>query len=313
MKLILQYLRTYLAEHFQWKLYLGFFFFTGALIAFNYTFDFENSFIDPKPYWGRLVLHLSLHALAYYGSLLWIAWQTGRKHWMRDRDFWIKSALGFLILCAYRAFPYLEVAAHWVPRELAVFVLRMIKYTLGWSLAAIPLFLVYLAYDRHSDNGFYGLRFRKVNFRPYAAMLLVVGPLAFFASFTPSFLRNYPRLKPVQAADFAHFLGMPDWTGMLFFEIAYLSSFLFVELFFRGFLIIGLDKYLKADVVLPMAATYAVFHFGKPMGETISSVFGGYLLGVMALRGRNIWGGVFIHMGLAFFMELFAYLQKFVF
>jgi hypothetical protein len=73
-----------------------------------------------------------------------------------------------------------------------------------------------------------------------------------------------------------------------------------------------LDKYLKQDVILPMAATYAVLHFGKPLGETVSSVFGGYLLGIFAWKGRNIWGGVFIHMGVAFFMELFAFLQKYV-
>jgi membrane protease YdiL (CAAX protease family) len=57
-----------------------------------------------------------------------------------------------------------------------------------------------------------------------------------------------------------------------------------------------------------MAATYAVLHFGKPMGETISSFFGGYILGVLALYTRNIWGGVFIHVLLAFGMEVFAYL-----
>ncbi|MBK7409540.1 MAG: CPBP family intramembrane metalloprotease [Saprospirales bacterium] len=258
-------------------------------------------------------LLLLLHGLAYYGVLLLVAWQTGHIQGLRERNFWIKSGLGFLILCTYRAFPYLDVVAHWVPRELSVFMLRIVKYTLGWTIAAIPLFLIYLAYDRHSGNGFYGLKFRKVNFRPYAAMLLVVGPLAFFASFTESFLKTYPKYKPDQGVLFADFMGLPDWGGLLFFEIAYLSTFLFVELFFRGFLIIGLDKYLKTDVVLPMAATYAIFHFGKPLGETISSVFGGYLLGIFALKGRNIWGGVFIHMGIAFFMELFAYLQKYVF
>ena len=313
MKLILEYLRSYISEHFRWKLYLGFFLFVGALITFNYVLDFEHQVIGRQGYTGRWALLLLLHGVAYYGTLLWVAWQTGRTEGLRKWHFWIKSSLGFLILCSYRAFPYLEVVAHSVPRELSLFMLRVVKYTLGWTIAAIPLFLIYLAYDRHSGNGFYGLKFRRVNFRPYAAMLLVVGPLAFFASFTESFLKTYPKYKPDQGALFADFMGFPDWGGLLFFEIAYLSTFLFVELFFRGFLIIGFDKYLKTDVVLPMAATYAVFHFGKPLGETISSVFGGYILGIFALKGRNIWGGVFIHMGIAFFMELFAYFQKYVF
>ena len=50
-------------------------------------------------------------------------------------------------------------------------------------------------------------------------------------------------------------------------------------------------------------------HFGKPLGECISSVFGGYILGVIALYSRNIWGGVVLHMGVAALMELAAFSQ----
>lgn len=313
MKTILLYLRDYISEHFRWKLYLGFVVIVAAFIGANYALDFEDDVIDRQEASGRIGLFFLLHTLAYYGIVLWTAWQTGRSEALRSRDFWIKSALGLLILCTFRGFPYLDVVARSVPRDLSIFVLRMVKYTLGWLTAAIPLFLLYLIYDRRSGNGFYGLKFRKVDFRPYAAMLFIVGPLAFAASFTESFLKVYPKFKPEQGHLFAEYMGWPDWGSLLLFEAAYLSGFLFVELFFRGFLIIGLDKYLKADVVLPMAATYAVLHFGKPLGETVSSVFGGYLLGIFALKGRNIWGGVFIHMGVAFFMEVFAYFQKYVF
>ena len=89
----------------------------------------------------------------------------------------------------------------------------------------------------------------------------------------------------------------------------YISDFLSTELFFRGLLVIGLSKMLGKNVVLPMVAAYATLHFGKPMGETISSVFGGYILGIIALYSRNIWGGVFIHGGIAFLMEVFAFLR----
>lgn len=311
MKTIFRYLREYVSEHFKWKLYLGFALFVTAFISFNYLLDFEDDVIDRQSAAGRGALFFLLHALSYYGVVLWTAWQTGRSGALRQKDFWIKSALGLLILCSFRAFPYLELAARHIPRELAVFVLRIVKYTLGWLTALLPLVLLYLVYDRRSHNGFYGLKFRQVNFRPYAAMLLVVGPLALAASFTESFLEVYPKYKPGQGHLFADFVGWPDWGALLFYEFTYLSAFLFVELFFRGFMVIGLDKYLKADVVLPMAATYAVFHFGKPLGETVSSVFGGYILGIFALKGRNIWGGVFIHMGVAFFMEVFAFWQKY--
>jgi membrane protease YdiL (CAAX protease family) len=49
-----------------------------------------------------------------------------------------------------------------------------------------------------------------------------------------------------------------------------------------------------------------VFHFGKPLIETLSSFFGGYMLGVFALYSKNIWGGIILHIGTALFMELLA-------
>ncbi len=60
-----------------------------------------------------------------------------------------------------------------------------------------------------------------------------------------------------------------------------------------------------------MVVLYAVCHFGKPVGETISSIFGGYLLGILAYKSRNVWGGVFVHVGVALFMELFGFYQMF--
>ena len=91
------------------------------------------------------------------------------------------------------------------------------------------------------------------------------------------------------------------------YELVYIFDILFTELFFRGFLIIGFVALYGKDCVLPMVSLYAVLHFGKPATETISSVAGGYILGVIALYGRNIWGGFFVHGGIALFMELFAW------
>ena len=67
-----------------------------------------------------------------------------------------------------------------------------------------------------------------------------------------------------------------------------------------------MEKYLGEYVVYPMVVAYAILHFGKPLGETIGSIAGGYILGVLAYKTRNIYGGIFIHMGIAFLMEMFA-------
>jgi hypothetical protein len=58
-----------------------------------------------------------------------------------------------------------------------------------------------------------------------------------------------------------------------------------------------------------MISVYCFLHFGKPMGEAISSIFGGYILGVIAYNTKSISGGIIVHMGVAWMMDFFAYLQ----
>lgn len=58
-----------------------------------------------------------------------------------------------------------------------------------------------------------------------------------------------------------------------------------------------------------MIATYVALHFGKPWGEAIGAIFMGYVLGAIAYKGKNIWGGFYFHMGIAFLMEAFAFIM----
>ena len=91
------------------------------------------------------------------------------------------------------------------------------------------------------------------------------------------------------------------------FEISYSLDFISIELFFRGFLIIGFMRFVGANAILPMAAFYCSIHFGKPLGECISSYFGGMVLGVIAYRTTSILGGLIVHLGIAWAMEFFGF------
>jgi hypothetical protein len=53
-----------------------------------------------------------------------------------------------------------------------------------------------------------------------------------------------------------------------------------------------------------MAIFYCTIHFGKPLGECISSFFGGIILGVVSYHTRTIFGGFMVHVGIAWLMEL---------
>lgn len=145
-----------------------------------------------------------------------------------------------------------------------------------------------------------GLITRGVNWWPYIIMLAAAVPLVVFASSQPDFLATYPKLKMLGSG-----AAVPAWQKFLF-ELCYGSDFFTIELFFRGFLVVFLSRWLGAAVILPMAVFYCSIHFGKPLLECISSYFGGILLGIFACYSQSIFGGIIVHLGLAWMMELAA-------
>lgn len=163
------------------------------------------------------------------------------------------------------------------------------------------LAMLYCCWKMESTaGGFYGLTARNFNARPYFVILLFLVPLIALASTQHDFLHTYPKMKNIS---FINSYANPAWPWKLLYELSYGLDFVSIELFFRGFLIIGLARYGGQYAILPMAAFYCTIHFGKPLGECISSFFGGLALGVIAWRTRSILGGLIIHLGLAWLME----------
>ncbi len=138
----------------------------------------------------------------------------------------------------------------------------------------------------------------------YAMLILMMLPLLLFASAQKDFSLVYPRAKVI-----AENLGSnaKPW-HYLFFETAYTTDFISIELFFRGFLIIVLGKTLGKQCILPIALFYFSIHLGKPMFEAISSFFGGLILGTISYKSKSIWGGWMVHVSIALLMELFGFL-----
>jgi hypothetical protein len=157
----------------------------------------------------------------------------------------------------------------------------------------------------HKKDTFYGLSAKKFNYSPYLIMLLIMMPLIVAASTQADFLSTYPKMKMI--------LPLPDnanpgWFYKLLFQLSYGSDFFSIEIFFRGFLIIGFMKWVGKDAILPMACFYCTIHFGKPLGECISSYFGGLLLGIVSYNTRSIYGGLMVHLGIAWLMEVGGYI-----
>jgi membrane protease YdiL (CAAX protease family) len=52
-----------------------------------------------------------------------------------------------------------------------------------------------------------------------------------------------------------------------------------------------------------MLLPYVMIHFTKPILEALGAVFAGTVLALMSLRTRSIWGGVTIHVAVAWTMD----------
>ena len=179
---------------------------------------------------------------------------------------------------------------------------QVIYWPFKLAIFIIVLLIVWKLYD--SDKPFYGTGTRYFRVKPYAIMLLIMLPLIAAAATQPDFLAMYPKLKSVAYLSAQQHSG---WYKLLF-ELSYGTDFISIELFFRGFLIIAFAKWVGKDAILPMAMFYCTIHFGKPLGECISSFFGGLILGVITFNTQTIWGGLMVHLGIAWLMELGGYI-----
>jgi hypothetical protein len=143
--------------------------------------------------------------------------------------------------------------------------------------------------------------------KPYLILLAIVIPMISIGAFERGLGSYYPTYKTNSVAEI---MLWPQWLPVAIYEFAYAIDFFNVEYMFRGFMVIGLSHFIGKEAVMPMVVTYCFLHFGKPVGEAISSIFGGYILGVLSLYTRSIWGGVILHIAVALTMETAAFLMK---
>jgi len=312
-KALWQDLRHHLKADFRLDLYAAVALWTTLLLAINYYFDLEDSYIDSfqgKPVWS--VLYLALYATAYYVSVwLWTHFHNRPDVW-RNRDFWLRSGCALICYSVYAGFyAHSEWSRQLFDGQIYTFAYYCLHNLQSALTIVLPLYLFYKFVDRQpSQSGpasFYGMAPKRKGLVLYALMLALMIPLITLASFQPDFLQSYPTYHDTNANEF---FGVPEWVTALIYELCYGWDFIPTELLFRGFLVIGMSRVLGRGAVLPMIVWYCSIHFGRPLGEAISSLFGGYLLGVLALSTRNIWGGLLIHMGIAWGMEIAAFLQS---
>lgn len=280
--------------------------FMAASIAYNYWVDFEDTVLDS--FYGQpigIFVNILFFAVAWYGIAIPQALFTENRSRLKSFQFW-GSSLAMISLIGFASGFHGPVILY---QEFGGgpdmhFAFRIAEYSKP-ILIMIPLAIYcWMRYGKLGE--FYGFHRKKFNHKPYALMLLAMLPLIAGASCFDDFLNSYPRFQPWEGSDA---FGLPWQARGFIFELSYGGNLFFTEFMFRGMLVVGLARVLGKDAILPMVCAYAFLHFGKPVFETIGSIFGGYILGVVALHSRNILGGIWVHIGIAWSMELAAYIQ----
>lgn len=298
MKKIVQYIRSFFIDvNKPVLIYVTLF--TALLVFCNYHFNADKWITDhdfPLRFFYRYCISLSAFIVPYcFYSLV------TQTNYFSKKIFVLLSIIAPVVFTLKMAVDtHLHLSAD---NGLDHYWNMILFWPLRLMMTASLLFILWKIFYR--DDTFFGLTLRQFEWRPYAWMLLIMVPLIAAASTQPDFLHTYPKLKMV-TGDISHIRC--NGLYKLLFELSYGSDFISIELFFRGFLVLGFVKWAGRDAILPMACFYCTIHFGKPLGECISSYFGGLLLGIVVYHTRSIFGGLMVHLGIAWLMELGGYI-----
>ena len=312
LKILIKKIIDFARQDFNLKIYAYTASFLTLSASVNYYFSIDDDYLEPLTGSIRgMFLYFLFYGFSYFSVAIPLMLWSDSNEKLKNPGFWIRSVVfvAFIGIEGGTAISYewvqslgFEESGYWARKTI-----RQLESIVVW----LPVYFVFLKLsDPKLNDGLYGIRMRYEDLKPYTVMLWVMIPLIAAASFLPDFQKQYPTFKNV----LPYLPGSELFVKIIAlatYEISYLMSFMTTELMFRGALVIGMSGILGKKAVLPMVSTYMFLHFGKPLGESISSVFGGYILAVLAFQNRNIWGGIFIHSCVAFLMDLAAGLQLF--
>jgi membrane protease YdiL (CAAX protease family) len=148
----------------------------------------------------------------------------------------------------------------------------------------------------------FGWRWNQVS-RHWRGYLLLLSPILVFVvlvSFGEDFVNHYPFYRNAGRS----------WLDFLLWELLYMSQFVFLEFFFRGFMLNALRPAIGANAIWVMCVPYMMIHLPKLALEATGAILFGLFLGILALQSRSIWGGVLVHAGVALSMDIAALLRK---
>jgi membrane protease YdiL (CAAX protease family) len=298
---VVKYIRAFYIKEFSPVYFLLVVLLMGVLVYFNYWHHLERRYAAGgsssswlRSFLGYYFMYLTPFAAAFILQLFFY----------KDCTYWHNPWFWILLLLAPAFFSF-RINFHLHEKIIEKFFegdeLRYWLKCLGWIIRVLVLllfvFITWLIKDLNTQP-FYGSAALN-NEKAYLLMLLCMVPLIALASTQNDFLHMYPKVKFLAQLHLNH-----KTARYAFYELCYGFDFISIEFFFRGFLILAFAKICGTHCIIPAACFYCSIHFGKPMGEAISSFWGGLLLGIVSYNTGSIWGGLIVHLGIAWLMEL---------
>jgi membrane protease YdiL (CAAX protease family) len=161
----------------------------------------------------------------------------------------------------------------------------------------VPAIIIKVVFNKPLRDYGLKLKIKRQYYVIYLGMFLIVLPFAIYASTRTDFRAIYPFFRG------AFYAPVSD---IIIWEVAYLSTFIALEFFFRGFLVLGLEKNFGKLAIGVALIPYVMLHFHKPPLEAFAAIFAGLILGAVSQRTRSILGGIFVHIGVAATMDFLA-------
>lgn len=304
---IFKYIRDYYRHAFNWLYFALILAMIATLIYLNYWHFLEIKLVNfGHSGWTRFAGYYLLYFTPFVVAfLLQGLFFKGCDHF-RSPWFWAILLLAPAFFSFRVNFDQQEswVKSIWSGDE-QVYYTHCFNWVVRVGVVMTPVGIIWFLKDR-GNQPFYGTR-PLHNLKPYLLMLAIMIPLIALASTQKDFLSMYPRARFIAQLD----LPATNWR-YFFYELCYGFDFVSIEFFFRGFLILSLARICGPHCIVPMACFYCTIHFGKPLGEAISSFWGGLLLGIVSFNTGSVWGGLLVHLGIAWFMEAGGWLGSLI-
>jgi membrane protease YdiL (CAAX protease family) len=126
--------------------------------------------------------------------------------------------------------------------------------------------------------------------------ILLFIPVIYFISVADQFNSYFPLMLSAKN----------DLVVFLIYETLFILFIFSWEFIFRGFMLFGLEKKFGFYSIFIQMLPFVLLHSGKPFIETFSSIFGGIILGYLALRTRSIYYGFLIHVLILITLDVIA-------